>query len=66
MSQINKLFEQLHKVPQIPEVVRILINQLYDPDVNIKDIARNVEKEQVISLKVLRFAIFSYVYYAIF
>ena len=54
MSQINKLFEQLHKVPQIPEVVRILINQLYDPDVNIKDIAKNVEKEQVISLKILR------------
>lgn len=54
MSKINTLFEQLHKVPQIPEVVRILINQLYDSDVEIKDIAKNVEKEQVISLKVLR------------
>jgi HD-like signal output (HDOD) protein len=54
MSKINNLFEQLHKVPQIPEVVRILINQFYDPDIEIKDIAKNVEKEQVISLKVLR------------
>jgi HD-like signal output (HDOD) protein len=54
MSKIDKLFGQLHKVPQIPEVVRILINQFNDPDTEIKDIARNVEKEQVISLKVLR------------
>ena len=54
MSKINSLFEQLHKVPQIPEVVRILINQFYDPDSKIKDIAKNVEKEQIISLKVLR------------
>jgi len=54
MSKINKLFEKLHKVPQIPEIVSILINQFYDPDTEIKDIAKNVEKEQVISLKVLR------------
>jgi HD-like signal output (HDOD) protein len=54
MSKVNKLFEQLHRVPQIPEVVRILINQFNDPDTEIKDIARNVEKEQIISLKVLR------------
>jgi len=54
MSKVNELFKQLHKVPQIPEVVRMLINQLIDPDVEIKDIARNVEKEQIISLKVLR------------
>ena len=54
MSKVNKLFEQLHKVPQIPEVVRMLINQFYDPDIEIKDIARNVEKEQIISVKVLR------------
>jgi len=54
MSKVTKLFDQLHKVPQIPGVVRILINQVNEPDVKIKDIARNVEKEQVISLKVLR------------
>ena len=54
MSKINNLFEQLHRVPQIPEVVRMLINQFYDPNVEIKDIAKNVEKEQIISLKVLR------------
>lgn len=52
--KLNKLFEQVHKVPQIPEVLRILINQLDNPDIDMKDIARNVEKEQIISIKALR------------
>ncbi len=53
-SKIKKLFTQVHKVPQVPEVIRILINQFNDPNVEMRDIARNVEKEPVISLKVLR------------
>lgn len=52
--QINKLFEQIHNVPQVPEVVRILISQLNDPNANFSDISKNIEKEQIISLKVLR------------
>lgn len=52
--QINKLFDQIHNVPQVPEVVRTLITQLNDPNINFDAIAKNVEKEQVISLKVLR------------
>ncbi len=52
--QIKKLFEQIHNVPQVPEVVRILISQLNDPNANFSDIAKNIEKEQIISLKVLR------------
>ncbi len=53
-AKISKLFKQVHKIPQIPEIVQILICQLNDPDMNMKSIAQNVEKEQVISLKVLR------------
>ncbi|MCK4841926.1 MAG: HDOD domain-containing protein [Methylococcales bacterium] len=53
-SKMNQLFTQVHNVPQVPKVVQILINQFNDPNVDMKDIARNVEKEQVISLKVLR------------
>ncbi len=53
-AKMKKLFEQVHKVPQVPEVVRILISQFNDPNVNMKDISKNVEKEQVIALKVLR------------
>ncbi len=52
--QINQLFEQIHNVPQVPEVVRMLITQLADPNAKFDDIAKNVEKEQVISIKVLR------------
>ncbi len=51
---IEKLFDQIHKVPQIPEVVRELIAQVNNPDFDFNAIAKNVEKEQVIALKVLR------------
>ncbi len=53
-SKMGKLFSQVHNIPQISEVVRVLINQLNDPDIDLKEIARNVEKEQLISVKVLR------------
>lgn len=53
-SKIKKLFSHVHKVPQVPEVIRIIINQFNDPNINMNDIAKNVEKEPVISLKVLR------------
>ena len=51
---MNQLFEQIHKVPQVPEVVKTLIDQLNDPNIKFDAIAKNVEKEQVISMKVLR------------
>ena len=51
---MKKLFSQVHNIPQISEVIRVLINQLNDPDIDLKEIARNVEKEQLISVKVLR------------
>jgi len=51
---IEKLFDQIHNVPQVPEVVRTLITQLNNPDIDFDAIAKNVEKEQMISMKVLR------------
>lgn len=53
-TPMNQLFDQIQKLPQIPEVVRTLINQLSNPDAALMDIAKNVEQEQVISLKILR------------
>ncbi|MCK9605670.1 MAG: HDOD domain-containing protein [Methylomonas sp.] len=51
---MNQLFDNIPKLPQIPEVVRTIITQLNDPHAEMLDIAKNVEKEQVISLKILR------------
>jgi HD-like signal output (HDOD) protein len=51
---INQLFDQIYKVPQVPEVVRTLIVQMNDPNIDMDAIAKNVEKEQTIALKVLR------------
>lgn len=53
-TSINLLFDQIHKIPQIPEVVRTVINQLNNPHAEMLDIAKNVEKEQVLVLKILR------------
>jgi len=53
-TKINKLFAEINHVPQIAEVIRILINQLNNPDIDLNEIVKNVEKEQIISLKVLR------------
>ena len=51
---MNQLFDQIHKIPQVPEVVRSIINQLNNPNADVLDIAKNVSKEQVIVLKILR------------
>lgn len=53
-SSVNHLFDQIHKLPQIPEVVREIINQLNNPNVLLLDLGKNVAKEQVLSLKILR------------
>ncbi len=53
-TNMNELFNNIHKVPQIPEIVKILINQLNDPKADLQAIAKNIEKEQMIALKVLR------------
>ncbi|HDY86094.1 hypothetical protein LCGC14_0558240 [marine sediment metagenome] len=52
--EIQPLFNQLDNLPQIPEIVHLLINQADDVNIDFKDIANKVEKDQVISVKVLR------------
>ncbi|MFT7413602.1 MAG: HD-like signal output (HDOD) protein [Methylophagaceae bacterium] len=52
--EIQPLFNQIDNIPQIPEIVRILISQANDPNIDFKAIAINVEKEQAVSVKVLR------------
>ncbi|MDO9241742.1 MAG: HDOD domain-containing protein [Methylicorpusculum sp.] len=54
LMPMNQLFDQIHKIPQVPDVVRTLIVQFNDPKVDFNAIAKNIEKEQMISLKVLR------------
>jgi len=55
-SEINELFDHIDDVPQVPEVVRTLLSQVNDPNIDFISIAKNVEKEQTISIKVLRLA----------
>ena len=52
--KMNQLFDQIDNVPKVPEVVRTLIKQVNNPDIDFSTIAENVEKEQAISIKVLR------------
>lgn len=53
-TSMTQLFDQIHEVPRVPEVVRTLINQVNDPHAEILDIVKNVEKEQILSMKILR------------
>lgn len=54
--EIHQLFDQIDNVPQVPEVIRTLLSQVNDPNIDFIAIAENVEKEQVISMKILRLA----------
>ena len=53
-TPINKLFDHIHTIPQLPELVRQIISQLNHPNANMLDIAKNVEKDQLLALKILR------------
>ena len=54
MTTINQLFDNIHDLPQVPDVVSELISQVNNPKIDMGEIARNVEKEPTISLKILR------------
>ncbi|NOQ81586.1 MAG: HDOD domain-containing protein [Methylophaga sp.] len=54
--EIHQLFDHIDNVPQVPEVVRTLLSQVNDPNIDFIAIAENVEKEQIISMKILRLA----------
>ncbi|WP_191602507.1 HDOD domain-containing protein [Marinomonas algicola] len=52
--EINTLLNQTSKLPNIPEIVRELIQTLNSEHANHAEIAQKVAKDQTISLKVLR------------
>jgi len=53
---IQTLFADLHSLPSIPKVAQDLIQQFDNPASNLESVARNVEKDPVISAKILRLA----------
>jgi HD-like signal output (HDOD) protein len=52
--QINDLLNQTSKLPNVPEVVRQLIQALNDPNANYSEISQKVSEDQTLSLKILR------------
>jgi len=52
--EIKDLLSQTDKLPNIPEVVRDLIQAINDPNADYSKISAKVAKDQTISLKVLR------------
>jgi len=53
---IQELINNAQQMPNIPEVVRELIQTFKDDDINSDDIATKVAKDQVLTAKVLRMA----------
>lgn len=53
---IDTLFADLHTLPSIPKVVQELIQQFDNPSSSLESVARNIERDPVISAKVLRLA----------
>jgi HD-like signal output (HDOD) protein len=52
--EIKDLLNQTSKLPNVPEVVRQLIQALNDPNANYSDISKKVSEDQTLSLKILR------------
>lgn len=52
--EISDLLKQTDKLPNVPEVVRELMQALSDPDADYNLIADKVAKDQTLSLKILR------------
>lgn len=50
------LFEQVHNLPTIPKVVQELIDNFNNKHINADAIAKNIQKDQGIAVKVLRLA----------
>jgi HD-like signal output (HDOD) protein len=53
-SDIHQLFEHIDEIPRIPEIIKQLLDQINNPDLDFEDIAGNIEKEPLLSIKVLR------------
>lgn len=54
--QISELFEQTHKLPNIPKVVQELIDTFNQEDVDMEVIAEKIAMDPVLTAKVLRLA----------
>ncbi len=52
--EVNELLQQTHKLPNVPDIVRELIQQLNNPNANYGAIANKVTQDQTLSLKILR------------
>jgi len=52
--EIKDLLSQTDKLPNIPEVVRELIQALNNPNANYDEISQKVTEDQTLSLKILR------------
>ena len=48
MATINQLFDNIHDLPQVPDVVSELILQMNNPKIDVGAIAKNVEKEPTV------------------
>ncbi len=53
-SGISQLFEHIERIPRIPEIIKQLLEQINDPNQDFDDLAYNIEKEPLLSIKVLR------------
>ena len=52
--EVSELLQQTHKLPNVPDVVRELIQQLNNPNADYGEISEKVSKDQTMSLKILR------------
>ena len=52
--ELDRLFKHIDNIPRVPELVKTLLEQVNDPDIDFQDVASNIEKEQVLAIKVLR------------
>ncbi|WP_299182802.1 HDOD domain-containing protein [uncultured Neptuniibacter sp.] len=52
--EISELLKQTDKLPNVPDVVRQLIQQLNNPAADYGEIAEKVSQDQTLSLKILR------------
>ena len=52
--EVSELLQQTHKLPNVPDVVRELIQQLNNPNADYGEISEKVSQDQTMSLKILR------------
>jgi HD-like signal output (HDOD) protein len=53
-NAIDRLFDQIYRIPSVPDVVCRLIQELTVPEANLHDLARDVARDPSIAMKVLR------------